>query len=66
MQAASSRATAGDCLESSYFKEKPLRECPGFLRLALRGAKTAGSPFRQGWVVENWPGALTDGTPFLG
>ncbi|XP_070941241.1 cyclin-dependent kinase 10 isoform X3 [Macaca nemestrina] len=59
-------ATAGDCLESSYFKEKPLRECPGFLRLALRGAKTAGSPFRQGWVVENWPGALTDGTPFLG
>lgn len=24
MQAASSRATAGDCLESSYFKEKPL------------------------------------------
>ncbi|XP_070941243.1 cyclin-dependent kinase 10 isoform X5 [Macaca nemestrina] len=60
------RATAGDCLESSYFKEKPLRECPGFLRLALRGAKTAGSPFRQGWVVENWPGALTDGTPFLG
>lgn len=22
-----SRATAGDCLESSYFKEKPLREC---------------------------------------
>lgn len=23
-----SRATAGDCLESSYFKEKPLRECP--------------------------------------
>uniref|UniRef100_A0A2K5YPS9 Cyclin dependent kinase 10 n=1 Tax=Mandrillus leucophaeus TaxID=9568 RepID=A0A2K5YPS9_MANLE len=29
------RATAGDCLESSYFKEKPLRECPGFLRLEL-------------------------------
>ncbi|XP_030780894.1 cyclin-dependent kinase 10 isoform X5 [Rhinopithecus roxellana] len=60
------RATAGDCLESSYFKEKPLRECPGFLRLALQGAKTAGSLFCREWVVVNWPGALTDGTPFLG
>ncbi|XP_063468643.1 cyclin-dependent kinase 10 isoform X2 [Symphalangus syndactylus] len=35
------RATAGDCLESSYFKEKPLRECAGFL------TRSAG----HGWAL---------------
>lgn len=32
------RATAGDCLESSYFKEKPLRESPRLSGSACRAA----------------------------
>ncbi|XP_072802949.1 cyclin-dependent kinase 10 isoform X3 [Vicugna pacos] len=35
------RATAGDCLESSYFKEKPLREFPSS-RLVVQGGVGAG------------------------
>ncbi|XP_024591266.1 cyclin-dependent kinase 10 isoform X1 [Neophocaena asiaeorientalis asiaeorientalis] len=37
------RATAGDCLESSYFKEKPLRESP-----PPPGRRLAGGPC-PGW-----------------
>ncbi|XP_072492478.1 cyclin-dependent kinase 10 isoform X1 [Notamacropus eugenii] len=41
------RATAGDCLESSYFKEKPLRKCsylrPSLPAQALGGGKQLGA-----------------------
>jgi hypothetical protein len=37
------RATAGDCLESSYFKEKPLREFPDPWALLFGGL--ASIPF---------------------
>ncbi|XP_046536171.1 cyclin-dependent kinase 10 isoform X5 [Equus quagga] len=43
------RATAGDCLESSYFKEKPLRESPRPPRLCSVGYR-AGGPFCPRWL----------------